>query len=165
VTALKVGRATSKTANYRGVSINASSPGKHCLRIQASEVTGPGIVGDLAGPGEDTSSVNKNGDPKAAVLSSMKLVPMSAPKHGTYLHHMRPGVVKNIGFRIVIDAVDIAVIRIDRDLTNLINQFIHASRQLLVITTHAAILFRIAGQCAGRHKRPSKENPLNQGGE
>jgi uncharacterized membrane protein (DUF441 family) len=70
-----------------------------------------------------------------------------------------------MAFYIIVDARGVAVAWITKRCTNLLNEYVQANTQLLVIAAQAAILFRIAGQRTARDKRPSKEDSLNQGDE
>jgi uncharacterized membrane protein (DUF441 family) len=66
-----------------------------------------------------------------------------------------------MAFHIIVDARGVAVAWIAKRCTNLLNEYIQANGQLLVITAQAAILFRIACQCAARDKRPPQEDSLH----
>jgi len=63
---------------------------------------------------------------------------------------MTAGADQNMAFRIIVDTRGIAVAWIARRLTNLLNEYIQANRQLLIIAAQAAILFRITGQRTAR---------------
>jgi hypothetical protein len=78
---------------------------------------------------------------------------------------MITGAGQHVAFRIIVGAPGVAVGRIAGGFTNFLNENLNANRQLLVIAAQAAILFRIAGECAGRDHHPSKKNSLNQANE
>jgi len=63
---------------------------------------------------------------------------------------MTAGADQNMAFYIIVDAMGVAVAWIARRFTHLLNEYIQANRQLLVIAAQAAILFRVAGQRTAR---------------
>jgi len=78
---------------------------------------------------------------------------------------MASGANQNMAFYIVIDTRGVAVARIGKRGTNLLNKYIQANRQFFIIAAQTAILFRIACQRAARDKCPSQEDSLHQGDE
>ncbi|HAJ92077.1 MAG TPA: hypothetical protein DCO71_05595 [Gammaproteobacteria bacterium] len=64
---------------------------------------------------------------------------------------MTAGADQNMAFRIIVDTLGIAVTRGARSFTKLLNKYIQANWQLLVIAAQAAILFRITGQGTARY--------------